>query len=72
VAATIARAGGGGVMADGKSDTTDLPEVEPTWKLQPVNAQGLRNAIRDIIYKSFDDEAATVANILYAMKHHHA
>lgn len=41
------------------------------WDYLP-NAQRLRNAIRDIIYKSFDNEAETVANIIYAVRYHDA
>lgn len=50
--------------------TDDVPEAAPTWKLKTYNAQQLRNAIRDIIYKSFDNEAETVANIIYAVRYH--
>jgi hypothetical protein len=49
---------------------SDVPEVEPKRKLIPVDERGLRNAIRSIIYESFDDEAVTIADILYAVRHH--
>lgn len=48
----------------------DVFAVEPQRKLIPIDERGLRNAIRDIIYYSFDDEAVTIADILYAVRHH--
>ncbi len=50
--------------------TPDVPEVEPTRKFIAFEERGLRNAIRQLIYDTFDDEAVTVANILYTVRHY--
>lgn len=54
-----------------KTDTTpDVPKVEPTRKLIPFEERGLRNAVRTLIYETFDDEAVTISNILFTVRHY--
>jgi hypothetical protein len=50
--------------------TPDVPEVKPTRKLIPFEERSLRNAVRQLIYDTFDDEAVTVANILFTVRHY--